>query len=173
MISTRLFKSNRKLITYISWSLVTLWMLTIFNLSSQAAQQSNNLSTGVSEAIVEVIEKVAPKYDFDIRELNHLLRKNAHFFSYLVLGVLVINALRRSGNKRMTGYALAFVICVLYAVSDEVHQLFVPGRGGQVTDVLIDSAGAAVGITAYLLVLEIVRISSRGVANGVIYKRTN
>jgi VanZ family protein len=41
------------------------------------------------------------------------------------------------------------VFCVLYAVSDEVHQLFVPGRGAQVTDVLIDNAGAFVGIGIY------------------------
>ncbi len=166
-------EKEKKALIILSWSLVILWMLAIFNLSSQAAEQSNNLSTGVSEAIVEVIEKVDPKYNFDIRELNHILRKNAHFFFYLVLGVLVINALRKSGSKRMTSYIWAFGICVLYAVSDEVHQLFVPGRGGQTVDVLIDSAGAAVGVAAYLLVSVIARNRSRGVANGIILKWTN
>ena len=38
------------------------------------------------------------------------------------------------------------MFCSLYAISDEVHQLFVPGRGAQVKDVFIDIAGAAVGI---------------------------
>lgn len=41
------------------------------------------------------------------------------------------------------------MICILYAISDEVHQLFVPGRGGQVRDVIIDSAGAIAGILGY------------------------
>jgi len=126
-------------------------MLLIFNLSSQAADQSDKLSTGISEIIVETAEKVTPGYDLDIREFNHLLRKNAHFFAYLILGVLVMNALRHSGVKRLRACVFALVISVLYAVSDEVHQLFVPGRGGQVVDVLIDSAGAAVGIGGYLL----------------------
>ena len=38
---------------------------------------------------------------------------------------------------------------MLYAISDEVHQLFVPGRGGQVKDIVIDSAGAIVGISGF------------------------
>jgi VanZ family protein len=80
---------------------------------------------------------------------NRILRKNAHYFAYLVLGILVINALRISGVKGWRVCVLALGICVLYAVSDEVHQLFVPGRGGQVRDVLIDSAGATVGLGLY------------------------
>ncbi|MFP5109854.1 VanZ family protein [Neobacillus sp. C211] len=43
-------------------------------------------------------------------------------------------------------------ICVLFAVSDEFHQLFVAGRGAQVKDVFIDSAGAIVGIVIYGIV---------------------
>ncbi len=39
---------------------------------------------------------------------------------------------------------------ILYAVSDEVHQLFVPGRGGQLTDVIIDTAGAGAGLGIYM-----------------------
>ena len=47
---------------------------------------------------------------------------------------------------------MALLICVLYAVSDEVHQIFVPGRGAEVKDVLIDSAGASVGVLMYLVI---------------------
>jgi VanZ family protein len=120
----------------------------IFKMSSQPAELSDGLSRGVVKAIVQTIEKVVPKLKFDINRLNHLLRKNAHFFTYLVLGVLVLNALRVSKVARIRSIVLALCICVLYAVSDEVHQLFVPGRGAQVTDVLIDTAGAILGIGA-------------------------
>jgi len=58
----------------------------------------------------------------------------------------VANGSRSSGSKRYKGIKLALLICILYAVSDEVHQLFIPGRGGQFKDVIIDSAGVLVEI---------------------------
>ncbi|MFY9568073.1 MAG: VanZ family protein [Acetivibrionales bacterium] len=129
----------------ISWALVLLWMALIFFLSSQPADQSNELSTGITEAIARTIEKIIPGTEIIIGELNHVVRKNAHFFAYMVLGILTMNALRSSGADRKKAFLLAMVICVIYAASDEIHQLFVPGRGCQFTDVLIDSAGALVG----------------------------
>lgn len=139
---------NKKFI--FSWLAVLLWMVLIFYLSAQPAAQSNDLSKGITEVIVETVGRVAPSDSFDISRLNHLIRKNAHFFAYLVLGILVMNAMRRSGIDGLKGMFLSLGICVLYAISDEVHQLFVPGRSGQVKDVFIDSAGAVVGIGIYL-----------------------
>ena len=144
---------NKKQI--ISWIVVFLWMLIIFNLSSQVAEEANKLSKGVTEIIVQTVEKVAPRSSFDIDQFNHLLRKNAHFFTYLVLGMLVMSGMRRSDVK---GIVLTLGICILYAVSDEIHQLFVPGRGGQIKDVLIDSAGAFVGIKLYLRLSRLKKI---------------
>ncbi|MGI6308223.1 MAG: VanZ family protein [Dethiobacteria bacterium] len=133
----------------LSWAAVFLGMVLIFNLSSQVAEQSNQLSTVITELIVKTVEKVAPGVDLDIKSFNNILRKNAHFLAYLILGILVSNALRRSGIHGYRCIILALGICVLYAISDEVHQLFVPGRGGQVQDIIIDSAGACVGIGLY------------------------
>lgn len=140
----------------LSWTAVILWMALIFNLSSQVADKSNQMSTGITEIIIKTLEKIAPDTDFDIKSFNHIVRKNAHFFAYLVLGVLVMNALRRSKVYAIRSFILALGICILYAVSDEVHQLFVPGRGGQVMDVFIDSSGAIAGIGLYLLICRIV-----------------
>lgn len=141
----------------LAWTAVILWMAVIFHLSHQPATVSNTLSTGITEVIVKTVEKVIPRASIDVQSFNNVVRKNAHFIAYLVLGVLVLNALRRTGVKGSRSLVLALGICVLYAVSDEVHQLFVPGRGGQVHDVLIDSAGASVGIGLYLLVSRVVR----------------
>ena len=141
---------------FLSWTAVILWMALIFNLSSQVAEQSNELSTGITEVIVKTVEKVAPQAAFDIKSFNNILRKNAHFFAYLVLGILLLNALSRSGVNGYRGVILALGICILYAISDEVHQLFVPGRGGQVKDVIIDSAGAGAGIGFYWVVSRLV-----------------
>jgi VanZ family protein len=102
----------------ISWIAVVLWMAFIFYLSAQVAEQSNNLSTGITEIIIEVVEKVVPEKELDIKTVNHFVRKNAHFFAYFMLGILVVNALTASGVKGFKGIVIAFLICVLYAVSD-------------------------------------------------------
>ena len=98
-----------------------------------------------------IIERVTSDIDFDVSNFNHIIRKNAHFFAYLILGILVINALKSNGLKGSKSILIALAICILYAISDEVHQLFIPGRAGQVRDVIIDSAGAIVGINGYIV----------------------
>ncbi|KUO49329.1 MAG: VanZ family protein [Desulfitibacter sp. BRH_c19] len=142
---------------FLSWILVVLFMVVIFYLSHQPAIESDQLSTGITEIIIKTIEKVVPNADFDIGSFNHIIRKNAHFFAYLVLGVLVINAMRRSGVSGYRSVGIALVICALYAVSDEVHQLFIIGRSGELRDVLIDSAGASAGVGVYCLIDRVVR----------------
>ncbi|MDP4182402.1 MAG: VanZ family protein, partial [Bacillota bacterium] len=134
----------------ISWVAVLFWMVLIFNLSSQAAEKSNQLSTGITKTVFDTVKKVCPNINFDIDSLNQIIRKDAHFFAYLVLGLLVLNALRRSGLYGYKCILIALLICVLYAISDEVHQLYVPGRGPSVKDVLIDSSGSLIGTGFYI-----------------------
>ena len=70
-----------------------------------------------------------------------VLRKLAHATEYAVLGALLVRATARPG--------LAFGLGVLYAISDEVHQSFVPGRLGSPFDVAIDAVGVAAGIVLW------------------------
>ncbi|AIF44544.1 VanZ family protein [Virgibacillus sp. SK37] len=142
---------------YISWISVILWAVLIFYLSHQPAEESRELSGGVTEVVAQTVEKVGPNVEFDIRDFHREVRKNAHFFIYLILGFLVVNALRASNVLGYRSVILALLICVLYAIVDEVHQLFIPGRSGEVRDVLIDTAGASVGIGVYLLINIIVK----------------
>lgn len=143
-----------KIVIILSWTAVLLWLVLIFYLSSQPAVQSDGLSKKVTKVIVDTVDRVVElddeKSEIDLVEkFNHIVRKYAHFTSYLVLGVLVMNAFRRSGVRGFKGFIFSLVFCILYAISDEVHQVFVPGRGAQVTDVLIDSVWAFVGIGMY------------------------
>jgi len=64
----------------------------------------------------------------------------------MILGMLVFRALAKNGFKGR-GALISFLICAVYATSDEFHQLFVPGRGCQLKDVVIDSTGYIVGIS--------------------------
>jgi VanZ family protein len=86
---------------------------------------------------------------FDLPEplLQTLVSKGGHMLGYAGLSVLWRRALATQAawpERRVA--AMAFLLTVLYAISDEVHQTFVPGRHGSPVDVLIDVAGAALGL---------------------------
>lgn len=136
----------------VSWSAVIVWMALIFFLSHQPATDSRELSSGITEFILAAVEKASPEAREHVDMLHHIVRKNAHFMIYLILGAMALNALKRSGVRGYKSSVFAIGICVLYAMSDELHQLFVPGRSGEIKDVLIDSSGSAFGIVIYALV---------------------
>lgn len=100
-------------------------------------------------------------------DLHHFIRKNAHFFIYFILGVLVKYALNSSGSTGFKAVGISLLICVGYAFSDEIHQLVVPGRGGQLSDVVIDSCGAGLGI---LLQTVLVKFMSKREKNNRLEK---
>ena len=107
--------------------LVFLWMVLIFYLLHQSSIESNELSIGITEKIIGIVDKaILNTINTNIRNLNCIIRKYAHLFDYLVLGILIFNGLKGSG---ITG-----------------------GRGGQVKDGIIDSAGSTVGLVLYLLI---------------------
>lgn len=74
---------------------------------------------------------------------------------YLVLGIFVINAFVVSGIRGYKAFFFSLIFCLLYAASDEIHQLFVQGRGAKATDVLIDSIGALIGIGIYNIIYKV------------------
>lgn len=136
----------------LSWTAVLLWMLLIFILSAQHAQESGRLSDRAAEIIIEKISMLVPldietstTTDF-VKSFRHIVRKSAHVGEYFILGVLVMNAMKTSKVPKFKAFIMSVLLCILYAVSDEIHQFFVPGRGAQLSDVLIDSVGAVAGI---------------------------
>ena len=135
----------------LSWLAVILWMAFIFYLSAQPATQSSELSLGITEFIADIIEVITPFVEIDNSTLHLYIRKLAHFFAYFTLTILLLNALKISGATFYSCIVWALSISVIYAILDEVHQLYVPGRVGNVRDVVIDSAGAVVVIVVYLL----------------------
>jgi VanZ family protein len=153
-----MFSRNNK--TMISWAAVLLWMLLIFTFSAQPGKQSNNLSEKVSVTIIETDKQPAVKDSKNatvlMEDINHLVRKSAHFSAYLILGILVVNALRSSRIKGNKLFWISLIVCMLYSSSDELHQMFVPGRTALVTDVMIDSFGAVLGIGLYLFIRRII-----------------
>lgn len=128
----------------ISWVLVLLCMATIFWFSAQVAEES----ASQSGSILSFLEPILGEWITD-----HIVRKFAHALEFCGLALLIFNALYQS-----TGFAKpfsAFGLTVIYAVTDELHQLFVPGRACRFFDVCVDSAGAVVGILGGLLLVFI------------------
>jgi VanZ family protein len=142
---------SRKWKVFAAWLLVVLWMALIFRLSAQPANQSEKLSMNVTQKVVETVQMITNTPDSNMDDLDHIVRKCAHFSAYLVLGLLTLNAFGVSGQRGGKRLLLTMLVCVLYASSDETHQIFVSGRGPKVTDVLIDSTGSLIGLCGYLL----------------------
>ena len=82
---------------------------------------------------------------------SFLVRKAAHMSEYAVLAILLGLTIRE--YKKEPWLLLALAATAAYAATDEFHQLFVPGRSGQLKDVLIDTAGGAIGLALLALML--------------------
>ena len=87
------------------------------------------------------------------RDSIFLIRKFAHFIIYFLLGISASSMFFQFQTQKNKSFALAFIYCLVYAISDELHQYFVIGRSARVTDVFIDSAGALCGILVVALFL--------------------
>jgi VanZ family protein len=149
---------KKQLTAILIWTCTLIWMAIIFYLSSQPAAQSDQLSNGLKNGLLSILTHLLPGIEnIEIGNLDFLIRKNAHFIAYFILGVLTLLALFHSAASKPA--KLALLICLLYALSDEFHQLFVPGRSGQFRDVLIDGAGAFLGVLLASIVIN--RISRR------------
>lgn len=156
IVFTALWRKIRKLLLQrkrrqrIFALLTAAWMLVIYSFSAQPAEESTDTSLRVGRAVCTA---VIPGYRQRSEEAQKALaeriefpvRKGAHMTEYAVLAMLCLGALAGEEMTRRQKM-IAFGMTVLYAASDEFHQLFVPGRSGMVRDVLIDSTGAFLGI---------------------------
>ena len=123
--------------------LVLIWMIIIFIMSSFNAEASANQSNFIVNIISNILNIE------NVRLLSLIIRKLAHFTEYLILGPLVINMFTKNNAKKT--YLLSILLCIIYAISDEIHQIFTPGRACQIKDILIDSVGSITGIYLFKL----------------------
>ena len=110
-----------------------LWMTFIFIMSHTNGDSSSNQSGFFVEIILKVI-------NIDHNTLTFLIRKAAHMSEYALLLFFIYYGFKKSTTYKYT-LSLSLLATFLYACSDEFHQLFIPGRSGQLRDVLIDTIG--------------------------------
>lgn len=141
--------------------LAIIWMCVIFFFSAQTKEESSVVSEGFSYRMVSSTGLLFHLHidEEQLREIagaiERFVRKGAHMTEFAILALLLYGWLCRWQLSRLRRAAAATILAVLYACSDEVHQLFVAGRAGRFSDVLIDSAGVALGMTVFLLILKL------------------
>ena len=128
-----------------------LWMGQIYGFSADTAEQSSGLSAMVCSFIAGIFirgfDAMSPAEQEAVTEsMQIFVRKGAHVTEYAILDILLLLTFASYGLKRAG--ALALTAGLLYAALDEYHQRFVPGRSGQVKDVLIDACGLLLGLAA-------------------------
>ncbi len=119
-------RDGRVLATLLRWAPAAIWMALIFLLSAQPS---------------------LPRAPDDM--LDIVAKKLAHFGEYLILALLICRAMAPIGVPFARASAGAAAFALLYALSDEIHQAFVPGRNPSAADLAVDAIGAAVGIALF------------------------
>lgn len=133
---------TKRIYLYMSISLLIMFLIFLF--SSQTGEESSEVSNAVLRFILEKLSDILP--EAAVLFLQTKIRKAAHFFIYMLLGIFLFLTAREARIREKAAPIAAWGIAFLYAGTDEIHQRFVPGRSGQFSDVCLDSAGALAGI---------------------------
>lgn len=144
---------QRKTIRIVLLILTAVWLFTIYWFSAKPAAESKMQSGGIVDWLIQIFvtdyDSLPKEQQTSITEsLSTVVRKGAHMAEYAVLSI-ILYALLSKWNLIECRWKRVMAVwsgTVVFAVSDELHQIFVPGRSGEVTDVLIDGTGALIGI---------------------------
>ena len=157
--------------------LVLVWMTTVFIFSSQDGTQTLNTSGAFIHAVESTVKNEGThvesntnsnnntdkiksqktiKYKYS-DEIQLFVRKNAHYFLYLTGGI-ILSAFFYAQNKANRRYTLYTIVTgIVYSMTDEFHQKFVPGRTSSIKDVGIDSLGVITGVVIFILIIYVLR----------------
>lgn len=142
-------------------ALLCIWMIVIFSFSAETAKESSATSGGVIRSIAKVVvsgfEKLSESQQSKIvSSFQGVVRSLAHLCIFAILGFLATNTAFAFDLKKRKWCYLPPLFCLLYAVTDEIHQIFIPGRAFQISDIAIDTLGGVLGTIAFWVVFRIV-----------------
>ena len=152
---------NKKKIKYIKCIIAIICCIIIFSFSAVPATASTKQSKGLTYNVIKLLNgnKLTEKELVKLtKRVNPVIRKIAHFSIYMILAIFTymfieeLNIKSKSEKERLRKNILyTCIFCLIYAIFDEIHQIYVPGRTGKVIDVIIDTLGACTGITIILI----------------------
>ena len=131
----------------------------IFGFSSQDGETSGGISRNITNKILQFSNKYNALEQEEKEQIadrtERIIRKIAHFSIYTLVGLLLMGLLSTYKIKENWRIILSVLLGMIYAVSDEIHQSFIPGRTPQITDVYIDTLGVVLGVLLILLCIKI------------------
>ena len=132
--------------------------VTIFIFSNEDSEKSGSTSKKITEMITKRLGNIKKFENYNNQEavdtIEVFIRKLAHFSIYSLLGLLIMLLFSTYNFKENKMLLYTLLIGLIYAITDEFHQSFIPGRSAQISDVLLDSAGVLFGSLIVLLVIK-------------------
>jgi VanZ family protein len=141
---------NKKILRILLIIMIFFWMYIVFGFSNANGDASSSLSIRFA--------KIFSKKEDVLLILEQIIRKIAHLSEYACGGMLFYGLFLTFEMNPKKQIILASLLGIMYAVTDEIHQLFVPGRSGQFKDVCIDSIGVVLGVCILLFIVKIVKL---------------
>ena len=142
---------TKKIVTLV---LIIIWMVTVFYFSAQHSEESSSLSGGITIKVLKTL-KINVENEEQVETIETVIRKLAHYAIYLLGGVLILSHINLYDIKNNKKVLISQAIGTIYAITDEIHQIYVPGRNGEIRDVIIDSLGVITGIGIVLLIKKV------------------
>ena len=156
-MKSRLIKISKLRIMFIILSIACMVMIFMFSM------ENSDESSATSGRFVKLVIKIfCPEFsEYSVIKQNEItdiltffIRKLAHFSIYTFLGLCM--SLSEGSHRLLSKKSLVpFILGVLYATSDEIHQSFSPGRSCELRDVCIDSCGVMTGILISIVIIAI------------------
>lgn len=138
--------------------LIIIWMTIIFDFSGQIGTESGNTSRKFTVQIIKILTgKSLSIYEPFVDNLQSIIRKLAHFSIYTIGGFLIMNYQYGTNKKEYRKILYSIIFGGSYAITDEIHQIFVSGRSGNIFDVGIDTLGVVTGVLIYITFREILK----------------
>lgn len=150
---------QRTLIRIISLILLALTFVQIFKFSSQDGQASGNLSRKIVRKAIDIFpytKNISEKTKNKIVEKSQpIIRKLAHFSIYTLVGIFIMSFISTYRIHLKYKFLISILVGLIYAISDEYHQSFTPGRTPSIIDVGIDTSGVILGIIIVLIIISV------------------
>ena len=140
-------------------TLLGLTFLAIFQFSNQNSNESNGLSKKVARKIVDIFPYTKNLSETTknkiVKASQPIIRKGAHFSIYMAVGILIMTFVSTYKITLRKKLIISILVGITYAISDEIHQSFTPGRTPSPIDVGIDTCGVIFGIIIVLIIISV------------------
>ncbi|MFT5874041.1 MAG: VanZ family protein [Clostridium sp.] len=139
--------------TIVKIIICVIWVSVIFYNGTRQGEVSQRSSKEVIK-IATMVMNIPTDIDgpsIKFSDVNYFVRKNAHFFQYFILSILICAAIKEFNLNKWSEIFLLLFILLLFPVIDEFIQKYIPGRTSNIFDVIIDFGGGILGLTISII----------------------